>query len=100
MSHNRILYGLTEWMSDVGGVSKAIMFTLITVFGNLSFFSSKVEMMTHLYSKKGMYKETHDEPQIEDKNNCIHEEEGGSQDDSIHDFIDFTDIEVSRFTRI
>ena len=48
--HNRILYGLMDWISDIGGVSKSIMFTLVTLFGGASFFSSRVEMMLHLYS--------------------------------------------------
>ena len=48
-----------------------------------------------------MYKETHDKPQTEDKANSIHEEEGGSEDHvHLHEYVDFTDIEVSRITRI
>ena len=47
--------GLTDWMSDIGGISKSIMFTLVWLFGGASFFSSRVEMMLHLYSDKGFF---------------------------------------------
>ena len=54
--HKRILYGFMDWCSDIGGVSKLIMFTLIGIFGGASLFSSRVEMMLHLYSDMGIFK--------------------------------------------
>ena len=55
-SHTRVLYGLVDWIASIGGISKAIMFTLVTAFGGASFFSSRIEMMLHFYSDKGFLK--------------------------------------------
>ena len=55
-THSRALYSVMDLMSDVGGTSKAIMFTLVLTLGGASFFSSRVEMMLHLYSDKGLFK--------------------------------------------
>ena len=67
-----------DWCSDIGGVSKSIMFSLVALFGGASFFSSRVEMMLHLYSDQGFFKyfEGQDlEADCEDGHN--HEHEGG-----------------------
>ena len=55
-THSRALYSVMDLMSDVGGTSKAIMFTLVLTLGGASFFSSRVEMMLHLYSDKGLFR--------------------------------------------
>ena len=55
-THKRVLYGLVDWVASIGGISKAIMFLLVTLFGGASFFSSRVEMMLHFYSDIGFLK--------------------------------------------
>ena len=47
---------MMDLISHVGGVSKSIMYSLMFIFGGASFFSSRVEMMLHLYSDKGLFK--------------------------------------------
>ena len=64
--HNRILYGLMDWCSDIGGVSKFIMYSLIAIFGGVSVFSSRVEMMLHLYSDQGFFKPMEEIVEFED----------------------------------
>ena len=84
--HNRILYGLMDWCSDIGGVSKSIMFTLIAIFGGASFFSSRVEMMLHLYSDMGIFKffEGHNLEIVKDDHHH-HHHEGGQPTGTLQD---------------
>ena len=55
-THFRNLYGIMDFVSDVGGTSKAIMATLVAILGGASFFTSRVELMLHLYSDEGLFK--------------------------------------------
>ena len=55
-THFRNLYSIMDFISDVGGVSKSIMATLVALLGGASFFTSRVELMLHLYSDEGLFK--------------------------------------------
>ena len=54
--HNRILYGLFDWLSDIGGVSRAVIVIILTLYGSFAAFSSRIEIMLHFYSDQGVFK--------------------------------------------
>ena len=55
INHARILYNILEWLGEVGGFSRAIMFLIVFIFGPASFYSAKIEMMLNFYSNKGFW---------------------------------------------
>ena len=54
--HHRILYGLFDWLSDVGGVSRAVFVIILSIYGSFAHFTSRIEIMLHVYSDKGVFK--------------------------------------------
>ena len=74
MNHTKFFYNIMDWSAQVGGASQTVMFVLIAMFGKMSHFSSRIEMMLHMYSDQGFFKS-----ELQNAHGVI-EHEGGNKE--------------------
>ena len=78
INHKRDLYNLLDWLGEVGGVSRAIMFIMVSLAGGFAYHSSRIDMMLHFYSDKALFKEEYKgliHPKSSHDHNSDHENE-------------------------
>ena len=49
--------GIIDWMGDVGGISKSIVFIMFFMFGEANSYGAKLKMMIHFYSNRALFAE-------------------------------------------
>ena len=57
VKHTRKLIGIIDWMGDVGGISKSIVFIMFFMFGEANSYGAKLKMMIHFYSSRALFSE-------------------------------------------
>ena len=111
--HKKMVYNFMDWVADIGGLQRGVFAGFATMFGGYITFCSKIELMLHLYSNKGMHKKqsVHSYHGNNGHNHGLKEEiivqEGHFQKHELDSWVeedeqllDYTSVKISRYNRM